>query len=62
MFGNDLATICKRKVALKLKKLAHVAIFILDLSKVLMYELHCDYITLSTDTDGWCMKWKPQNL
>ena len=52
MFGNDLATICKRKVTLKLKKLAHVAIFILDLSKVLMYELHYDYITLSTDTDG----------
>ena len=34
----------KIKITLKLKKLAYVGMCILDLSKVLMYEFHYDYI------------------
>ena len=44
MFDNYLVTICKIKVTLKLNKLAYVGIYILELSKVLMYEFHYDYI------------------
>ena len=34
----------KKKFALKLNKLAYVGMCILDLSKVLMYAVHYDYI------------------
>ena len=43
-FDNNLATIWKRKVALKLNKLAYIGLCILDLSKALMYEFYYDYI------------------
>ena len=60
IFDNDLVAIRKSKVALTLNKQAYVGMCILDLSKILMYEFHHDYIknkygnnsTLSfTDTD-----------
>ena len=41
---NNLVAIRKKEVILKLKKPAYVRICILELSKVLMYEFHCDYI------------------
>ena len=40
IFYNDLVTISKRKVTLKLSKPAHAGMYILDLSKVLMNKLH----------------------
>ena len=61
IFDNDLVAICKNKVTLTLNKPAYIAMCILILSKVLMYELHYDYIKnkygnnsrlLFTDTDG----------
>ena len=44
IFDNDLVTICKSKLALKLNKPADTGMRILELSKVLMYEFHYDYI------------------
>ena len=40
IFYNDLVTISKRKVTLKLSKPAYAGMHILDLSKVLMNKLH----------------------
>ena len=56
-----LVVMCKSKVALTLNKPACIVICILELSKVLMYEFHYDYIEnkydnksklLFTDTDS----------
>ena len=44
IFDNNLVTIWKSKVALKLNKSAYIGMCILELSKVLMYEFHYDYI------------------
>ena len=44
IFDKDLAAIRKIKVTLTLNKPAYVRICILDLSKVLKYKLHYDYI------------------
>ena len=44
IFDNDLVVIRKSKVTLTLNKAAYVEIRILDLSEVLMYEFHYDYI------------------
>ena len=44
IFDNNLVAIRKIKVALKLNKHAYIGICILELSKVLMYEFHYDYI------------------
>ena len=44
VFDNDLVTICKTKVTLTLNKLAYIELCILELSKVLIYKLHYDYI------------------
>ena len=61
IFDNNLVAIHKSKVTLKLNKLAYVGMCILDLSKVLMYKFHFDYIKnkygnssklLFTDTDS----------
>ena len=41
---NDLVAIHKSKITLKLNKLAYVGVSMVDWSKVLMYELHYDYI------------------
>ena len=60
-FHSDLVAIPKSKVTLMLKKPAYVWMYILDLSKVLMYKSHNDYIKnkysnnsrlLFTDTDS----------
>ena len=44
IFDNNLVAIRKSKVSLKLNKPAYIEMCILKLSKVLMYELHYDYI------------------
>ena len=44
IFGNDVAAICAGKVTIKLNKPPYVGMRILDLSKILMFECHYDYI------------------
>ena len=44
VFENDLVVICKNKGTLILNKPAYIGMCILELSKVLMYEFHYDYI------------------
>ena len=44
MSHNDLIVIHKNKVALKLNKPAYIGMCILELSKVLIYKFHYDYI------------------
>ena len=43
MFDKDLVMICKNKVTLMLNKPAYIGMWTLELSKVLMYELHYDH-------------------
>ena len=61
IFGNDSVVMRKSKVTLTLNKPAYIVMCILELSKVLMYEFHCEYIKnkygnksrlLFTDTDS----------
>ena len=61
IFDNDLVVIRKNKVTLTLNKPAYIGIYIFELSKVLMYKFHYDYIKnkygyksrlLFTDTDS----------
>ena len=44
IFDNDIVAMHKSKVSLKLNKPAYVRRCILDLSEVLIYEFHYDYI------------------
>ena len=44
IFYNDLVPTRKSKTKLKLNKPAYVGMYILELSKVLMFESHYDYI------------------
>ena len=44
IFENDLFVICESIVTLTLSKLAYIGMCILKFSKVLMYEVHYDYI------------------
>ena len=44
IFGNNLVAIRKSKLPLKLNKRAYIGICMLELSKVLMYKFHYDYI------------------
>ena len=44
IFDNNIVVIHKSKLASKLNKPAYIGISILDLSNVLMYEFHYDYI------------------
>ena len=44
IFDNDLVAIRKNKVTLTLNRAAYIGMCILELSKVLMYEFHYDYI------------------
>ena len=61
IFDDNLVATSKSRLALKLNKPAYIGICILELSKVLMYEFHYDYIKnkydnkskqLFTDTDS----------
>ena len=61
ILANNLVVIQKRNASLKINKPEYIGMCILELSKVLMYELHYDYIKtkygnksklLFTDTDG----------
>ena len=61
MLENNLVAIRKAKVTLNLNKLAYIGKFIINLTRVLMYEFHYDYIKrkygnklrlLSTSTDS----------
>ena len=62
IFDNDLVAIPKSKVTLTLNKPANIPMWVLNLSKVLMYKFHYDYIKnkygndsrlLFTDTDSF---------
>ena len=44
IFEKNLVAISKSKLALKLNKPAYIGMCILEMSKVLMYEFHYDYI------------------
>ena len=44
IFVNNLVAICKSKLALKLNKPGYIRMCIVELSKVLIYEFHYDYI------------------
>ena len=70
-FDNNLVAIQKRKVALKLNKPAYIGTCILDLSKVVMYKFHYDYIKnkddnksklLFSDTDSLMDKIKAEDV
>ena len=70
IFVNDLVTIRKSKAALTLNKAAYIGMFILALSKILMFEIHYDYIKnkynhysrLCTDTDSLMYKIKTEGV
>ena len=53
IFDNDLVAIQKSKIKLTLNRQAYVAMYILNLSRVLMYEFHYDYIK-----NEYNKKWK----
>ena len=70
IFQNELVVIRKSKVTWTLKKSANVGMCVLDLSKVLMYEFHYDYIEtkygnnsrlLSNDADSFMYKIKTED-
>ena len=44
IFDNDLVVIVKNKITLTLNKPAYIGMCILELSKVLMYKFHYDYM------------------
>ena len=66
IFNNDLVAIRKSKVTLTLNKPAYVGMCILDLSIVLMYEFHYNYIKNKYGNDSrllsLCTKLKPKML
>ena len=71
IFDNDLVAIRESKATLTSNKPAYVGICILDLSKVLMYEFHYDYIKnkygknsklLLTDFDSLMYKIKTEDV
>ena len=68
IFDNNLVAIRKSKVTLTLKKTAYIGMCILDLSKVLMYEFHYDYIKNKygnnsyTDTDNLIYEIKTKDV
>ena len=70
-FDNDFVAICKSKVTLTHNKPAFVGMCILDLSKVLMYKFHYDYMKniygnnsrlLFTDTDSFMYEIKTEDV
>ena len=71
IFDNDLAAIHKTKVTVNFNKPGYVGMCILDLSKVLMWESHYDYIQkkygensglLFTDTDSLMYETKTEDV
>ena len=71
IFDNNLVAIRKNKIALKLYKPAYIGMCMLDLSKILMYEYHYDYIKnkygnksklLFTDTDSLMYEIKTEDV
>ena len=52
IFDNNLVAICKNKVTLMLSKPTCIRMCILELSKVLMHEFHCDYINNECDKNS----------
>ena len=71
IFHNDLVTTSESKVTITLNKPAYIEMCILDLSKVLNYKFHYDYIKnkygnnsrlLFTDTDSLMQKIKKQDV
>ena len=71
IFDDGLVAISKSRVILKLNKLAYVGMCILDLSKVLIYEFHYDYIQNKygdksrlwfTDTDSLMYEIKTEDV
>ena len=71
IFDNNLVAKCKSKLALKLSKPAYIGMFLLELSKVLIYEFHYDYIKkkydnksklLFTDTDSLMYEIKTEDV
>ena len=71
IFDNDLVAIRKNKVTLTLNKPAYIGMCILELSKVLMYEFHYNYIKneygnnsklLFTDTDSLMYEIKTEDV
>ena len=70
IFDNDLVAIRKNKATLMLKKPAYTGMCSLELSKVLMYEFHYDYIKnkydhsrlLFTDTDSLMYEIKNEDV
>ena len=71
MFDNNLVATRKGKVSLKLNKPAYTGMCILELSKVLLYEFHYDYIKnkydnksklLFTDTDSLMYEIKTEDV
>ena len=71
IFDNDLVAIRKSKVTLSLNFSAYIGIYILDLTKVSIYEFHCDYFEnkyvnntrpLFIDTHSLMYEIKPKNV
>ena len=71
IFDNNLVVIQKSKITLTLNKPANTGMCKLDLSKVLLYEFHYDYIKneygnnsrlLSTDTDSLMYEIKTEDV
>ena len=71
IFDNNLVAIQESKESLKLNKPAYIGMCILELSKVLMYEFHYDYIKnkydnksklLFTDTDSLMYEIKTEDV
>ena len=71
LFDNSLVAIGKGKVPFKPNKPVYIGLCILELSKVLMYEFHYDYIKnkydnksklLFTDTDNLMYEIKTEDV
>ena len=71
IFDNNLVAIRKSKVAVKLNKPAYIGMCVLELSKILIYEFHYDYIKnkydnksklLFTDTDSLMYEIKTEDV
>ena len=56
IYDNNLVAIHKCKITLKPNKPAYVEMCVLDLSKVLMYEFHYDYIE-NKNGNNQCYYW-----